>query len=110
GRQRLRAQRDLDRFLGKGIVAGDEVAEDGILGLADRLVEGRRCTSSGSDLVRLLNREARLFGDLLERGLATELRPERALRAVHLLQALDDVDGHANRPRLVGERARDRLT
>src|SRR6266571_5107202 len=28
---------------------------------------------------------------------------------VHLLHPLDDVDGHADRPRLVGERARDRL-
>ena len=64
---------------------------------------------SGSHLVRLLDRQARLFGDLLERRFAAELRPERALGAVHLLQALDDVDGHADRARLVGERTRDRL-
>src|SRR5258705_4678998 len=109
GSQRLRAERDLDRFFGKRIVAGDEIAEDGVFSLADRLVEGRGCTSSGPDLVRLLNWQARLLGDLLERRLAAELRPERALRAVHLLQALDDVHRHANRACLVGKRAGDRL-
>ena len=47
--------------------------------------------------------------DLRERRLATELRPEHALGLVHLLQPLDDVDGHADRARLVGERTGDGL-
>src|SRR5258708_2516046 len=40
---------------------------------------------------------------------AAELRPERALGAVQLLHPLDDVDRHADRSRLVGERPRDGL-
>jgi hypothetical protein len=59
--------------------------------------------------VRLLERETRLLGDLLEGRLARELRPEIALRALHLLHPLDDVDGDADRPRLVRDGARDRL-
>ena len=54
-------------------------------------------------------RQVRLVGDLLERRLAAELRPEVPLGAVHLLQPLDDVDRHPDRARLVGERAGDRL-
>src|ERR671935_734315 len=38
-RQRLAAQRDLDLLVGQWAVAGDEIAEDRVLGLADRLVE-----------------------------------------------------------------------
>ena len=59
--------------------------------------------------MHLLHGQVRLVGDLLERRLATEHRPQRALGAVHLLQPLDDVHGHPDRPRLVGERPRDRL-
>ena len=48
-----------------------------------------------------------LLRDLLERRLAAELRPEMPLGAVHLLEPLDDVYGHADRPRLVCERTGD---
>src|SRR5207344_68495 len=41
-REGLAAQRALDAFLGQRLVAGDEVAEDRVLVLADRLVEARR--------------------------------------------------------------------
>ena len=61
------------------------------------------------DLLGLLQRQVRLVGDLLERRLAAETRPELPLGAVHLLHPLDDVDGHPDRPRLVGERPRDGL-
>src|SRR5919197_1397782 len=108
-RERLGAQRDLDLFLGQGIVAGDEVAEDRVLLLADRLVERRRRARGPAHLERLLDRQTRLPGDLLERRLAAEPPPERALGTVHLLEPLDDVDRHADRARLVREGAGDRL-
>ena len=94
---------------GSGPVAGDEVAEDRVLGLADRLIEARGGARRGAHFDRLLEWQGRLLGDLLERRLASELRPERPLGAVHLLQPLDDVDGHADRAGLVGERARNGL-
>ena len=47
--------------------------------------------------------------DLLVRGLAATLGAQLALGAHDLVQLLDDVDGHADRPRLVGERTGDRL-
>src|SRR5262245_55273087 len=96
----LAAKRDLDLVLRRGPVAGDEVSEDRILLLADRLVEARRGPGRSLDLLRLLERQAGLLGDLRERRLAPELGPEQALRLVHLLEPLDDVDGHADRPRL----------
>ena len=103
--ERLVAQAPLRLLLGKRAVAGHEVAEDGVLVLADRLVEARRGSSRGPHLGGLLKREPRLLGDLLERRLAGELHPEAPLGLVHLLHALDDVDRHADRPRLVGDRA-----
>src|SRR3954453_13405647 len=72
-------------------------------------VGARRRARGSLPLACLLDRQRGLVGDLLERRLAAELHPERALGAVHLLHALDDVHGHADRARLVGERARDRL-
>src|SRR5207244_4154390 len=69
GRQRLRAQRDLDLLLRQRIVTGDEVAEDRILLLTNRLVEARRGPGGRTHLVCLLDRQRRLLGDLLERRL-----------------------------------------
>src|SRR5205085_4347358 len=109
-REGFASQRVLDGLLRKRIVVGDEVAEDGVLLLSDGLVEARRRAGGRLDLLGLLNGQVRLLGDLVERRLAAELRPEKPLGAVHLLHPLDDVDGHADRPRLVGERARDGLT
>src|SRR5205085_10282694 len=86
-----------------------ELAEARVLLVADRLVEARGRACSRLDLVGLMDRERGLVRDLLERGLAAELRPERALRAVHLLEPFDDVHGHADRARLVRERPRHRL-
>src|SRR5437763_10194772 len=108
-RERLAPERDLDLVLRKRPVAGDEVAEGRVLLVADRLVEAGGGPRRGEHLVRLLQRQARLFGDLLERRLAAELGPQEPLRAVHLLEPLDDVDGHPDRPRLVGKRPRDGL-
>ena len=107
--QRLAAEVELDRLLGQRLVARDEVAEDGVLAVADGRVEARRRARGRPHLEHLLHGERGLVGDLVERRLAAELRPQLPIRAVDLLQALDDVDGHADRPRLVRERARDRL-
>ena len=49
------------------------------------------------------------LGDLLGGGLAAELGDELALGAADLVELLDDVDRDADRARLVGERAGDRL-
>ena len=57
----------------------------------------------------LLGRHGGLVRDLLDRRLPAELRPQRPLGPVDLLHALDDVDGHADRSRLVGQGARDGL-
>ena len=81
----LAAQVELDRLLGKGLVARDEVAEDRVLAVADRCVEARRGTRRGTNLEYLLNGERRLVGDLVERGLASELRPELTVGTVDLL-------------------------
>ena len=107
--ERLAAQVELDGLLGQRLVAGDEVAEDGVLAVADRRVEARRRARRRAHLEHLLHGERRLVGDLLERRLASELRPQLTIGAVDLLQPLDDVHRHADRPRLVGERSRDRL-
>src|SRR5207253_5651228 len=66
-RERLAPKRHLDLVLGKRTIAGDEVAEGRVLLVADRLVEARGRACGGQDLVRLLDRQARLLGDLLER-------------------------------------------
>src|SRR6266511_4528753 len=79
-RKRLSAERDVGLLLGQWVVAGDEVAEERVLLLADRLVEARARPRGRAHLVRLLERQVRLLGDLLQRRLATELRPERPLR------------------------------
>ena len=107
--QRLAAEVELDRLFGQRLVAGDEVPEHGVVALPDWSVEARRCPCRGSHLEHLLDGEGRLIRDLVERRLAAELRPEKAIGTVDLLQALDDVDGHPDRPRLVRERPRDRL-
>src|SRR5688500_17899638 len=99
----------LRELVRKRLVAGDEIAEDRVLLLADRLVEARGGSRSGLDLERLLKGETCLLGDLGQVRLARQLRPEVALGALHLLHALDDVHGNANRSRLVGDRPRDRL-
>ena len=65
---------------------------------AERLIESTSSGSMPGDL-----------GDLLGGRLAAELGDELALGAADLVELLDDVDRDADRARLVGERARDRL-
>ena len=100
---------ELDGLLRQRLVAGDEVAEDCVLTVADRGVEARRRTRCRAHFEHLLHGERGLVGDLLERRFAPELRPQLSIGAVDLLEPLDDVHGHADRSRLVGQRSRDRL-
>src|SRR5689334_603252 len=92
-----------------GPLVGDELAELGLLLVADRLLERDRRLRRALDRVDLLGIDARDVGDLLRRGLAAQLGDELALRAADLVELLDDVDRDADRARLVGERAGDRL-
>ena len=105
----MAAERQLDRFFGERIVARDEVTEDRTFGITDRCIQTRRGTGCGANLQRLLERDVRFLGDFLKRRLAAEHRPERALGAIHLLQTLDDVNGHPNRSSFVGESPGDGL-
>src|SRR5205085_8683386 len=52
--QRFASQRHLDLLVRQRAVAGDEVAEDRVLLVADGLVEARRRARGGLDLLRLL--------------------------------------------------------
>ena len=61
------------------------------------------------DRLDLVGLDARDVGDLLGGGLAAQLGDELALGAADLVELLDDVDRDADRARLVGERAGDRL-
>ena len=93
----------------------DEVAEVGVLLLADRGLERDRLLRDLDDLADLLGRDLDLLalghrlGDLLDRRLAAELLEELARDADQPVDRLDHVDRDADRPGLVGDRARDRL-
>src|SRR6266540_1253628 len=87
----------------------DEVPEVAVLLLADRGLEADGLLRDLEDLADLVERELHLLGDLLRRRLAPELLHEIAARPDELVDRLDHVDGDADRPRLVGDRARDRL-
>ena len=56
-----------------------------------------------------VDRQFHLVGDLLRRGLAAEFLDELLLHAHQLVDRLDHVHRDADRPRLVGDRAGDRL-
>src|SRR3954465_5257446 len=109
------AQRLLGEDLGGAVVGrlgalvGDELAELRLLLVADRLLERHRRLRRALDRVDLVGLNARHVGDLLGRRLAAQLGHELALRAPDLVQLLDHVHRDADRARLVGERAGDRL-
>src|ERR1700752_4671390 len=112
-------QRFAEGFLGEdlrgalvrrfGPLVGDELAELGLLLVADRLLERDRRLRGALDRVNLLRIDPRDVGDLLGGGLAAQLRDELALGTTDLVELLDDVDGDPDGTRLVGERTRDRL-
>src|SRR4051812_44934078 len=92
-----------------GALVGDELAELGLLLVADRLLERDRGLRRPLDRLDLLRLDARDVGDLLGGGLAPELGDQLALGPADLVELLDDVDRDADRARLVGQRASDRL-
>src|SRR5215217_222220 len=112
--QRL-AQRLLGEDLGGALVrrlralVGDELAELRLLLVADRLLQRHGSLRGALDRVDLLRVDARDLGDLVGGGLAPQLGDELALGPPDLVQLLDDVNRDADRPRLVGQRAGDRL-
>ena len=97
----------LERRLGRLVL--DEVAQLGLLLLADRLLQRDRLLGHAQDVAHLARRALELAGDLLRRRLAAELLDELALDVHDLVELLDHVDRDADRPALVGDRARHRL-
>src|SRR6266849_3401789 len=109
--QRLFAQRHLRRLVGQLLVlVGEEVPELGLVVVADRFFERHRCLRALADLLDLVRAEVEVLADLRRDRLATELGAQLPFRADDLVQLLDDVKRHPNRPRLVGKRTRNRLT
>src|SRR6185436_7092310 len=102
---------DLRRALVRrlGALVGDELAELGLLLVADRLLERDRRLRRALDRLDLLGLDARVVSDLLGGRLAAQLGDQLALGAADLVELLDDVDRDADRACLVGERASDRL-
>src|SRR3954447_15009376 len=92
-----------------GALVGDELAELRLLLVADRLLEADRGLRGALDRVDLLGVDPGDVGDLVGGRLAAELGDQLALGAADLVELLDDVDGDADRARLVGERTGDRL-
>src|SRR5438874_5972924 len=87
----------------------DEVADDRVLLLADRRLEGDRLLGDLHDPTHLVGREIHVFADLLRRGLAAHLLHQEARGAHQLVDRLYHVHGDADGARLIGDRARDRL-
>src|ERR671912_454996 len=87
----------------------DEVAEVRIFLLADGCFERDGLLRDLEHLADLGDRDVHPHGDLLARRLASELLHERARRAYQLVDRLDHVDRDADRARLIGNGARDRL-
>ncbi len=88
----------------------DEVTEARVVFLADGRVQRHRLLRELEDLPDLVERQLHLGADLVGRRLAPELLDQVAARADELVHRLDHVHRNADRPRLVGDRARDGLT
>src|SRR5690606_20344437 len=88
---------------------GDEVAEVRIFLLADGCLERDGLLRDLQHLAHLRHRNVHPLGNLFGGRFAAELLHERARRADELVDRLDHVDRDADRPRLVGNRARDGL-
>jgi hypothetical protein len=103
-----------ERLLGlveriRGLAVGEQVAELALVVRADRLVQRDRRVGSPECLVDVLERQAGCLGELLLRRLAAELDLEPSRGARELLLSLDDVHGHADRPRVIRDRTLHRL-
>src|SRR5918992_1933368 len=91
----------VDRDDGVGVL--DEVAEVGVLLLADRGLQRHRLLGHLEDLADLLGRELHLAADLLGGGLAAQVLEELTLDADELVDRLDHVHRDADGAGLVGD-------
>src|SRR5271166_4957082 len=109
-RRRL-AQVRLDRRVDRQdrVLVLDEVAEMAVLLVANRRLEADRLLRDFQHLAHLLERHGELLGKLLGRRLAADLVQHLARGAHDLVDRLDHVDRNADRARLIGDRAGDRL-
>src|SRR5262249_56244826 len=87
----------------------DQVAKTSILLVADRRLHGERLPGKLESFPHFLERHAELLGQLLGGGLAADLVEHLSRCADDLVEDLRPMHGYANGPRLVGDRARDRL-
>src|SRR5262245_14802502 len=92
-----------------GLAVGEEIAQLALVVGADALVQRDRRLCGRERLVDVLDRKAGGLRQLLARGVAAELDLEPACGTAELLLPLDDVDGNANRARVVGDRTLDGL-
>ena len=88
----------------------DEVAELGVLFLADRRLERDRLLGDLLDLADTFCRHVHLLADLFRCRVATQILQELALDTDELVDGLDHVDRNADRACLVGDSAGDGLT
>ncbi len=93
----------------KGTIFLDEVAEVGVLLLADRRLKRHGFLRDLHDLVDACNADAHLLCDLLGARVAAELLQELARDAHELVDRLNHVHGDADGARLVGDGTRNRL-
>src|SRR5437763_11885919 len=103
--QRFLAKRRLRRLVRQLLVlVCEEITELRVLLVTDRLLERDRGLGAAPDRLDLGGVELELVADLPGERLAPKLGAELPLRSYDLVQLLDDVDRHPDRPRLVGER------
>src|SRR5438270_6255488 len=108
--QCLLPQRGLGLLVGKRqVLVRDEVAELGLVLVTDRLLQRHGGLRAAADVLDLVAGQIEVAADLGRDRLAPELGAQLPLGAHDLVQLLDDVHGHADRARLVRERARNRL-
>src|SRR5438128_2216749 len=87
----------------------DEIAEVGVLLVADRSFQRQRLLGDLEHLAHFLEGHAEFLGKLLGRGLAADLIEHLARLTHDFVDGLDHVHGDADGARLVGGSARDRL-
>src|SRR5262249_54953185 len=85
----------------------EKVTELGVL--TDRRLQRQRLARRLEDEPHLLGRYAGALRELFRSGLASQLVDHRTVDARDAVQRLDHVDRNADRTRMVGDRARDRL-
>ena len=102
----------LECLLGRivGARVAEEVSELALVLGADGLIQRHPRLGHIEGLVDMLLREACRLGQLVTRGLAAQTGLQLPPRPRQLHAALLDVGGHADRPRLTGDRALARLS